>query len=369
MKSSKRDNRIDAAKFLSILVVLINHSGIQAGAISFIGGMFYVPLFFVASGFTYHTSDESAYGFAAKKAKRLLIPYLITNAILAVIFAVLAFLRSESVVRSLAYSVIGTLYARSCFLKVPPYKQIMLNLNSPTWFLPALFLTVVFADLIERAKLKIRAEAGFKFYLTDSMVRWFLGGVLVIMGIYQICTDRILPWSLDMIPFFVILFFQGKYLREGEPFFKKLEFKKKALYIAVAVALLAYSAVANGSYNLSISVYGDDPFDWISEVFAMVCSVTSVFLLLCLLEFIEKKAPKVNGLLARGGRHTLFILCAHYPIMQIFIQAVGKFTGITSESGMSYQIVGALSIVVTLFICIIGDILLSKLIRKTEDRK
>ena len=84
---------------------------------------------------------------------------------------------------------------------------------------------------------------------------------------------------------------------------------------------------------------------------------------------IEKKAPKVNGLLARGGRHTLFILCAHYPIMQIFIQAVGKFTGITSESGMSYQIVGALSIVVTLFICIIGDILLSKLIRKKEDRK
>ena len=369
MKSSKRDNRIDAAKFLSILVVLINHSGIQAGAISFIGGMFYVPLFFVAAGFTYHTSDESAYGFAVKKARRLLIPYLITNVILAVIFAAKAFLRSESVVRSLAYSVIGTLYARSCFLKVPPYKQIMLNLNSPTWFLPALFLTVVFADLIERAKVKFSKEADHKFVLSDSTVRWSLGGILIIMGIYQICTDRILPWSLDMIPFFVILFFQGKYFREGEEFFKKFKAKNKALCILGAALLLAFGAFVNGSYNLSISVFGSDTREWTCEAFAILCSVTSVFLLLCLLEFIEKKAPKVNGLLARGGRHTLFILCAHYPIMQIFIQAVGKLTGITSESGMSYQIVGALSIVVTLFICIIGDILLSKLIGKTEDKK
>lgn len=44
-KGSRRENWIDAAKGIAILIVVLNHSGLVISGVNFWGGMFYVPAF------------------------------------------------------------------------------------------------------------------------------------------------------------------------------------------------------------------------------------------------------------------------------------------------------------------------------------
>lgn len=48
----KRIAWLDAAKAIGILVVLLVHTGRSFGLVSYYGGMFYMPIFFVTAGMT-----------------------------------------------------------------------------------------------------------------------------------------------------------------------------------------------------------------------------------------------------------------------------------------------------------------------------
>ena len=72
----KRVLWLDIAKALGILVVLLVHTGKSFGPVSFFGGMFYMPIFFILAGMTFRYKPEERFGsFVKKKAKRLLVPY------------------------------------------------------------------------------------------------------------------------------------------------------------------------------------------------------------------------------------------------------------------------------------------------------
>ena len=76
-KGSRRENWIDAAKGIAILIVVLNHSGLVISGVNFWGGMFYVPAFFLLAGYTYAPKEESYKSFVKRKAKRLLVPYFV----------------------------------------------------------------------------------------------------------------------------------------------------------------------------------------------------------------------------------------------------------------------------------------------------
>ena len=81
----KNKNRVlwlDIAKAYGIFLVVINHLDIHIPLVTFFGGMFYMPVFFVAAGYTYRRKEESFKAFAIGKAKRLLLPYLVCNILL-----------------------------------------------------------------------------------------------------------------------------------------------------------------------------------------------------------------------------------------------------------------------------------------------
>ena len=52
-----RKTYVDFAKCIAILFVLMNHIGLTIPYVSNFGGMFYVPIFFVLAGYTYHTKE------------------------------------------------------------------------------------------------------------------------------------------------------------------------------------------------------------------------------------------------------------------------------------------------------------------------
>ncbi|MBD5540404.1 MAG: acyltransferase [Lachnospiraceae bacterium] len=317
-KGSRRENWIDAAKGIAILIVVLNHSGLVIPGVNFWGGMFYVPAFFLLAGYTYAPKEETLWNFVKRKAKRLLVPYFAANGLLFLFFLVWDFIRGtfQPVVSLISF--LGILYGRNQLIKggrnfvvfnapIPDVK-LMINLNAPTWFLPALFLVLVGADAL------FRLMKGSK-----RRVNFFVAFSALIMLIYHYLSPFLLPWCIDILPYLLVFFLAGYAIKE-EHLFEKLDgipFAKRCGIVCGILALTVAAGVFNGSYNLSLSYFGK------TVSICMIAAVGSTCLLLLLLRLIEKKIPKVTALMGRLGRHTLSVLCWHYFVMQMFFAAAG----------------------------------------------
>ena len=97
----------------------------------------------------------------------------------------------------------GIFYARNQLLSwdvltlfLPQMNQnvyLMTILNSPTWFLMALFLTIIAFEILIR--------------VTDKNGRrmWFVAGLFLLLAVlYRYLFPVLLPWSLDAVPFFLL---------------------------------------------------------------------------------------------------------------------------------------------------------------------
>ena len=84
-----REAWLDLAKCFGIVMIVISHTNIRIPVVTFLAGMFFIPLFFVSAGYTYRNKGETFKTFVLDKAKRLLIPYFICNILLVGYFTVL----------------------------------------------------------------------------------------------------------------------------------------------------------------------------------------------------------------------------------------------------------------------------------------
>ena len=142
----KRIAWLDAVKAVGILVVLLVHTGRSFGPVSFYGGMFYMPIFFITAGMTFSYKPEESFGaFVKKKAKRLLLPYFGYNLFLFVFF----FLRGNADGQAL----LGILYSRNCLMPMDSATNVyfMQILNAPTWFLTCMFVSYILFWILMRA--------------------------------------------------------------------------------------------------------------------------------------------------------------------------------------------------------------------------
>lgn len=332
----KREYWIDCVKCIAILVVLLNHAQLVFPGVNFLGGMFFVPVFFVLSGYTYHAKEISFGDMARGKAKRLLVPYAVANAILVGIFVIKDILFCAmgrqaigEVGFDIAMKVVGSLYARNqifvsgmdTLLGINTENPIPLYTayNSPTWFLPALFVTILVFDLLYR-----KFEGNWKRILLANLV------LLVVAVLYHYIVPVLLPWSLDCIPMFLLLYLLG-YVLATENVLQKL--CQKPAIILVLMLVFSASAFVNGSANFSIRLLGK------SVTLALLnAGISSVLILLLCYAIAQKREKtssneiKIKNPLAFVGRHTLFILCYHYPILVVGVAVIDR---IVSMLGLS----------------------------------
>lgn len=353
-KQALRENWIDAAKGIAILIVVLNHSGFHIPGVNFWGGIFYVPIFFLLSGYTYHPTEENFKSFAKKKAHRLLNPYFVTNLILFLIFFMKTLIfDSDGSVFFVCRSGFGILYGRSYLFKAAYHgvmeleEPLMNNLNSPTWFLPALFLVLVCADGIYR---KTKGK--------PKKICLILGLWLLLMLPQYYLGFFLFPWSLDLLPILLIFFFIGYYLSKKK-LLEKLEDSakgKKWGLIGGCLIIAVLSALINGSYNLSINDMGK------SVVLCIVSAMSLSCLLLLFLRWLEKKLPAIVKIGGRLGRHTLTVLCWHYFVMQMFFTAVSAVLGSDwRNQGVQNALVCLAGIVISMTACVCLDLILDKL--------
>ncbi len=308
MSDAQREKWIDLVKCIAILIVMLNHSVLDIPGVKFWGGMFFVPVFFVLSGFTHHSRKESFSAFLGRKAKRLLLPYIAANGVLFVFFlGKNILLNGESFaecILKMLWNFAGAAYARNQLIAegaqtvfVPGSMKNMFfyrMLNSPTWFLPALFLTVVLFE----AMMRIAKENRSKIWLIAV-------SLLCFANLYHYLIPVLLPWSLDAIPYFLLMFLCGYEMKQR----KFLDFLDRKKWIAALLfVLFLVSAKINGSANYSIAQYGK------STTLALYNAIASSVILMYFMKKVGKRAPKILTFI---GQQTLFIMCYHLLVYSV----------------------------------------------------
>lgn len=356
-KEIQRKNWIDAAKGIAILIVALNHSGLVIPGINFWGGMFYVPAFFLLAGYTYTQKEETYCNYVKRKAKRLLVPYFGANLLLFLFFLIKDLLSGSFQLSKTLISLLGIFYGRTQLIKTGeglvvfeapiPDRSMMLNLNAPTWFLPALFLVLVSTEGL------YRLMKGNK-----KKVHLFAAVFSFTMLLYHYLSPFLLPWCVDILPFLIGFFLIGHEFREG-CYFEKLEEINMSLKIPILTGIIliaAGSSLFNGSSNLSVSYFGK------SVAICMISAVSTSYLLFLVLRWTERQLPKATVFVGRLGRHTLTILCYHYFVMQMFLAAAGAAMPEAAESaGIPKAVLQLCSIVISVAACVVLDIIYQKI--------
>lgn len=76
-EQKKRLEWLDFGKAMGILVVLAVHAGCSLGALTYYGGMFYMPIFFFAAGYTFRRKGRGElWRFSLEKGKASSDPLL-----------------------------------------------------------------------------------------------------------------------------------------------------------------------------------------------------------------------------------------------------------------------------------------------------
>ncbi len=327
MSGKQREKWIDLVKCIAILIVMLNHSQLALPQIRFWGGMFFVPVFFVISGFTYHSREESFLSFLGRRARRLLVPYIAANGILFAFFFFKDVVLAAGSATEKLTGLIGIFYARNQLFLGEATKTLWLsetkenvffltNLNSPTWFLPALFLTMVLFELL--------------FRMTKGNERKMILGAVILLcfaNLYHYMLPILLPWSFDAIAYFLLQFMWGYFMRKKD-ILNYVDQRKWILLIMGCVFFVL--AKCNGSVNYSIADYG------ISTTMALYNALASSTLVMYVCYKANKNIPNVFAII---GQHTMLLLCYHLFVFSIWETIFGGlwpgFTIVVATVGLT----------------------------------
>ena len=162
---------IDYAKALSMVIVLCLHNGVFSG-ITFI---FFLPMFFIASGMLFNDTGKSYKETAIRYVKKLMIPFWT----MMLIFTVCEMVRAPLLgygdysiaVPSIAAAVYGSAMVPDIgvlgdyLLSIMSYKEqssfgvdAILPLSCHMWFLPAMFIAQMVTLVLMRLKKNLPTE-------------------------------------------------------------------------------------------------------------------------------------------------------------------------------------------------------------------
>lgn len=188
---------IDSARGWCMLAIVIGHMYLpwnEHPAVFDLLYAFHVPAFFLLSGLTFRAQGVGWTRFLTRRARGLLVPYVLWALASFAVFQVLGSLAATSLGRRgpsrVLHSLLGVLVANP--------SQGWMDWNKPLWFLPALFLASVVGYVAVRWRYAGPVDLLWVWLLLSVPVSWW----------FQTHPSVMVPWSADraaaLLPFFLL---------------------------------------------------------------------------------------------------------------------------------------------------------------------
>lgn len=271
---SNRLNWLDIAKGIAILLMILGHTSIPSIMSNFIWA-FHMPLFFIASGWTTNWEKTDFRGFAKRKIRTLLVPFLV-------------------------YSLVVLMIQIS--QEWNNFNDWIYNgwISLALWFIPVLFIGSLFAKLIYSMKNKhLVLVCGFMFAV--------ISGVL---SFYKIQ----LPWTLSSVPLATFLIIVGTELKR----FNSIIADSKLWHI-----LLLFLVTAGISYFWRLDLCFNSILPFLPLIIGAIVGTLMIFMVS---SRIEKHFKSVSILLQKVGKETYLIVA----FSQIIIMLLNKYLSLNT---------------------------------------
>ena len=226
-----------------------------------------MPLFFILSGVFFNSHDQFGKQLI-KDFRRLLLPFILISII--------------QLTFGLIHSVLfhSGLFSRTC--------HSILYMSSPSWFLPALFMSrLLFCAIIKRTS----------YYLLYSLM---ISSISLLLTKYFSLNTLLAITSATGSVIFIAL---GYYAKEHRVIGKMQESPRKPFFLLFAIFLWTNTSI-RGSIDMHINYYKLWVIDYIGA-----CGGTYLFFNIC--QLIEKHLHIVKALLTFSGFYSLIILSFH----------------------------------------------------------
>ena len=302
---------IDLAKGFCIALVVFTHVTGWVGVkfpFSDQAGAFRMPLYFILSGL-FFKQYEGFVGFLKRKTNKLLIPFLFFFAITVVLPY---WFMTPDLKQMYAYP-----------LKYL-YRERVVMLNEPIWFLLCLFEVNILFYLVQGAAGAISSSYKTSLVIVFSLV---LGIIGLLLGINHIVIPFYVDTALSVLPFFAFgwwLFRHTDFLSAPVKF--KLDFP---IAVSCLLVLLFLAVPVKWSLNeISLDAV------W----FVYLCGIAGTMLVL-----IVSKALKRLPAVSYWGRYSIMILCVHYPVLIVMSRVLSRY--------VSGTVLFAAVFIMTMLIC------------------
>ena len=312
---------IDTAKAIAIFLVIVGHLVPGESPIFRFIFAFHMPAFFFLSGYCTKKNEQPFLRFVGKRAKTLLIPYVVFALISVILLLIFPVFREAEGIK--AY-VVRYLYV------MQPYAWF-----GALWFLVCLFICSAMLYCILRIW-----DGKNAWWLLPVAAVFMMAAPLLYKLVSPLHYGR-LPWKIDSaigaMPFMIL----------GYVFREKARFEKWKWPVHVIIAAGAPILIwligmrLNGYVNLCDAEYGN-------PVCYYAASLTGCLFLLSLGKLTEKVT-----LLAWLGRESLFIFAIH----GIMIFAAIRLYGLAVHEELEYLPDGILVFVIAIAVCAVCALL------------
>lgn len=314
---SSRDSALDVARGMALFLVVLSHACI----VSYYLTEFYIVAFFLLSG--YLSKERNSYWSSIKKkSKRVLLPYFVNSLILLIIYAVLNSFSSDYIITSL----LGVLYSRNSIYIGG--ESIMVSGNAPLWYLTSFFST------------SILFHAVIGYYSRSFRKGLCLLAVLISVSIALSSIPILLPWSIDMVPFFTVVMLIGYSLKNKNI---SLNFN----WLATATLLLCYIAVCydNGPVNLSIRRF------WGGQINTLIAGICGS--LFCISLCYKKLLLPVRLFFEKIGTNSIVVLSYHILFFGLYRRIISLILSSNEVSIVDSFWCNMLIVIISIITCII----------------
>lgn len=333
-KNNVRIEYIDALRGFGIVLMIAGHVGLGQIFDIYIHS-FHMPLFFFISGFLFNESNKEIgiKKYTFKKAKSLIVPYLV--------FGIIDFIILYIVSRKLSFNNIIITFLSSNHNNFP--------ISGALWFLFCLYIVDIIFFLLRNK-------------LSDSKLACVIAITAVVGNVLPVQLPLCLDTAMVGLGLFGVGYFLRRYNNKASINFL---FNMNIFWLLIFFVFNTILIFINGYVNIRLCSYSIIPLFWINSIVAFLC-YTNLFYKI---EATDNKFVKVlNNWLKDVGKNSITFVCLN----QIVLLILNKIVSICSLNNINYLLLHLIILIAALFCLKIASVVINKtklriLIGKSEN--